>query len=103
MNEPVTAVGHIPYLIGDALIFHPAGKFRAGKSERLVPIGSEFLARMDALRIGWVKWKPGYEGEQVIEWQMALLASVQREEQMQLLPGPIRIGGRTSTTSTRCP
>jgi hypothetical protein len=35
------------------------GDFEAGKDDRVVPVGTELVAIMDSLAIGWMKWKGG--------------------------------------------
>ena len=54
------------YLIGDVIKFWPlSGQFRAGKEELRLPAGYRLLADMRSLRIGVVRWMPGYEEERV--------------------------------------
>ncbi len=54
------------FIVGDVIKFWSlSGQFRAGKEELLLPAGYRLLADMRSLRIGVVRWMPGYEEERV--------------------------------------
>jgi hypothetical protein len=57
------------------LTFQPAGRFRLGAAERLVPLGSKYIAFLPGLRVGWVKWAPGWEGERIAASDTVLVRS----------------------------
>jgi hypothetical protein len=40
------------------------GEFLAGMEDRLIPIGTEMVANMESLAVGWVRWKSNMPVEQ---------------------------------------
>jgi hypothetical protein len=61
-HQIVNAPGNPPQggfarlLTGEALRFEQVGRYRAGETEREVPLGTLFLVAMRSLRIGWARW-----------------------------------------------
>jgi hypothetical protein len=44
-------------IIGEALKFEQVGRYRAGETEREIPLGTLYLAAMRSLRTGWARWR----------------------------------------------
>jgi hypothetical protein len=63
---------HLP-IEGEELRFEQVGKFRAGAHEIEIPLGTKFVAIVPSLRVGWVKWREGFEEEIASEMHWGLI------------------------------
>jgi hypothetical protein len=54
------------YISGELLRFWAlSGQFRAGQEERRLRAGYRLIADMPSLRVGFMRWSPGYEEQRV--------------------------------------
>jgi len=67
-------------IVGHLLRFTKYGEYKAGQDEVIVPIGTELIAHMGELLLGWQKWQDNKPVEQNMGLMRELFKPPKREE-----------------------